>query len=123
VLYGGAQTIFPTPSFEVGVALAQRIAEVTADLGREPDIDVRENSVAVVTAANRRGRLTAADAEVARRVTAAALARAAVVRTSTSPCRMSVRSHASQRHSPPAGASAATAACPTGGASSRPTGT
>lgn len=72
VLYGGAQTIFPTPSFAVGVRLAERIVAVTADLGREPDIDVRERSVAVVTAANTRGRLTATDAEVARRVSAAA---------------------------------------------------
>ena len=72
VLYGGAQTIFPTGSFAVGAALVARIIEVTAPLGREPDIDLRPDVVAVVTAADRRGRLTTTDAEVARRVSVAA---------------------------------------------------
>lgn len=72
VLYGGAQTIFPTGSFAAGAALVARIIEVTAPLGREPDIDLRPDIVAVVTAADRRGRLTTTDAEVARRISAAA---------------------------------------------------
>lgn len=72
VLYGGAQTIFPTGSFAVGAALVARIIEVTAPLGREPDIDLRPDVVAVVTAVDRRGRLTTTDAEVARRVSVAA---------------------------------------------------
>ena len=72
VLYGGAQTVFPTASFAVGAALVSRIAAVTADLGREPDIDLRARTVAVVTARNPRGRVDRVDAEVARRVTAAA---------------------------------------------------
>lgn len=72
VLYGGAQAIFPTGSFAAGVELVARIVEVAAHLGREPDVDLRSDLVAVVTAADRRGRLQRADAELARRVSAAA---------------------------------------------------
>jgi 4a-hydroxytetrahydrobiopterin dehydratase len=68
VLYGGAQTIFPTDSLVTGAEFARRIARVTAELGREPDIDLRPSSVAVRTGMTPRGRLSRTDAEVARRV-------------------------------------------------------
>ena len=68
VLYGGAQTVFPTDAFATGAEFVRRIAEATAELGREPDVDLRERSVAVRTAMNPRGRLDEVDAEVARRV-------------------------------------------------------
>ncbi|HKT55191.1 MAG TPA: VOC family protein [Microbacterium sp.] len=71
VLYGGAQTIYPTDSFATGAEFARRIAATTAEIGREPDIDLRPHSVAVCTARNPRGRLSRTDAEVARRVSAA----------------------------------------------------
>jgi 4a-hydroxytetrahydrobiopterin dehydratase len=72
VLYGGAQTIFPTDSLGTGAAFALRIAAIADELGREPDIDLRAHCVAVRTARNPRGRLDRTDAEVARRVSAAA---------------------------------------------------
>lgn len=72
VLYGGAQTIYPTDSFATGADFARRIAQTTGEIGREPDIDLRPHSVAVCTARNTRGRLSRMDAEVARRVSAAA---------------------------------------------------
>jgi 4a-hydroxytetrahydrobiopterin dehydratase len=71
VLYGGAQTLFPTDSLVTGAAFALRIAAIADDLGREPDIDLRANCVAVRTARNPRGRLDRTDAEVARRVSEA----------------------------------------------------
>lgn len=72
VLYGGAQTIFPTGSFETGAAFVAAIIAALDGLDREPDLDLRSDIVAVVTARNRRGRLDTLDAEVARRVTAVA---------------------------------------------------
>ncbi|MCU1420462.1 MAG: 4a-hydroxytetrahydrobiopterin dehydratase [Microbacteriaceae bacterium] len=73
VLYGGAQTVFPTGSFALGVEFVRRIAEQTDDVGREPDIDLRPEAVVVRTAATPTGRLDAADADLARRVSAIAL--------------------------------------------------
>ncbi|KHK96426.1 hypothetical protein LK09_15885 [Microbacterium mangrovi] len=72
VLYGGAQTLFPTDSLMIGARFARRVAEVAAGLGRAPDIDLRARCVAVRTARNPRGRLARADAELARLVTEAA---------------------------------------------------
>ena len=72
VLYGGAQTVFPTGSFATGVEFIRRIAAETDDVGREPDIDLRPEAVVVRTAASPGGRLDAADAELARRVSAIA---------------------------------------------------
>lgn len=73
VLYGGAQALFPTDSLTTGATFAQRVAEAAADLGREPDIDLRPHTVAVCTARNRRGRLDRLDAELARRTSTIAL--------------------------------------------------
>ncbi|HWT33178.1 MAG TPA: VOC family protein [Microbacterium sp.] len=72
VLYGGAQTVYPTDSYATGAEFARRIAQTAGEIGREPDIDLRPNSVSVCTARNPRGRLSRTDAEVARRVSAAA---------------------------------------------------
>ncbi|MFM9920819.1 VOC family protein [Lacisediminihabitans sp. H27-G8] len=72
VLYGGAQTVFPTGSFATGVEFVRRIAAETAEVGREPDIDLRPEAVVVRTAASPGGRIDAADAELARRISAIA---------------------------------------------------
>ena len=72
VLYGGAQTVFPTGSFATGVEFVRRIAAVTGEVGREPDIDLRPEAVVVRTAATLTGRLDAADVELSRRVSAVA---------------------------------------------------
>src|SRR3954447_8896039 len=72
VLYGGAQTVFPTGSFATGVEFVRRVAIEAAGVGREPDIDIRPEAVVVRTAASPGGRLDASDAELARRVSAVA---------------------------------------------------
>ena len=72
VLYGGAQTVFRTGSFATGVEFIRRIAAETDAVGREPDVDLRPEAVVVRTAASPGGRLDAADAELARRVSAIA---------------------------------------------------
>ena len=72
VLYGGAQTVFPTGTFALGVEFIGRIAAQAGDIGREPDVDLRPEAVVVRTAATPTGRLDAADAELARRVSAIA---------------------------------------------------
>lgn len=68
VLYGGAQTVFPTDSFATGVEFIRRIALVTDAVGREPDIDLRPEAVVVRTAATPRGRLDTADVELVRSI-------------------------------------------------------
>ena len=72
VLYGGAQTVFPTNSFATGVEFIRRIAQATVSVGREPDIDLRPEAVVVRTAATPRGRLDTVDVELVRRVSAIA---------------------------------------------------
>ncbi|WJL97197.1 VOC family protein [Microbacterium sp. ET2] len=72
VLYGGAQTVFPTSSFATGVEFIRRIAVVTDAVGREPDIDLRPEAVVVRTASTPRGRLDTADVELVRRVSSIA---------------------------------------------------
>ncbi|QIG38872.1 hypothetical protein G5T42_04705 [Microbacterium sp. 4R-513] len=72
VLYGGAQTVFRTPSFAAGVEFIRRIALVTQAVGREPDIDLRPEAVVVRTASTLRGRLDTADVELVRHVSAIA---------------------------------------------------
>lgn len=73
VLYGGAQTVFPTDSFATGVEFIRRIALVTASVGREPDIDLRPEAVVVRTASTPGGRLDTADVELVRRVSSIAV--------------------------------------------------
>jgi len=68
VLYGGAQTVFPTGSFAAGVEFVRRVGEIAAAVGREPDIDLRPEAVVVRTAATPGGRLDELDAQLARRV-------------------------------------------------------
>ncbi|GAA1440760.1 VOC family protein [Leifsonia poae] len=72
VLYGGAQTVYPTGSFATGVEFIRRIAAVTAEVGREPDIDLRPEAVVVRTAATPGGRLDIVDADLVRRISAIA---------------------------------------------------
>ena len=72
VLYGGAQTVFPTDSFATGVEFIRRIAVATVSVGREPDIDLRPEAVVVRTASTPGGRLDTADVELVRSVSAIA---------------------------------------------------
>ncbi|HET8927874.1 MAG TPA: VOC family protein [Microbacterium sp.] len=72
VLYGGAQTVFPTDSFATGVEFIRRIARGTAVVGREPDIDLRPEAVVVRTASTPGGRLDTLDVELVQRVSAIA---------------------------------------------------
>lgn len=68
VLYGGAQALFPTESFAEAAEFAVRVAAASADLGCEPDVDVRPESVTVRTASGPGRRLDATDAELVRHV-------------------------------------------------------
>src|SRR4051812_48471742 len=72
VLYGGAQTVFPTGSFARGVEFVNRVAEAAGDVGRDPDIDLRPEAVVVRTASTPGGRLDTSDLELVRRVNAIA---------------------------------------------------
>ena len=72
VLYGGAQTVFPTGTFSAGVEFVQRIARIAAQVGRDPDIDLRPEAVVVRTAGTPGGRLDSLDVELVQRVTAEA---------------------------------------------------
>src|SRR3954462_10027604 len=72
VLYGGAQTVFPTASFASGVEFIRRIALATVSVGREPDIDLRPEAVFVRTASTAGGRLDTVDVELVRQVSAIA---------------------------------------------------
>ncbi|MGO4300950.1 VOC family protein [Leifsonia sp. RAF41] len=72
VLYGGAQTVFTTGSFAIGVEFVRRIANEVVDVGREPDIDLRPEAVVVRTAATVNGRLDGSDVELVQRVSAIA---------------------------------------------------
>lgn len=72
VLYGGAQTVFTTGSFAIGVEFVRRIAVEVVDAGREPDIDLRPEAVVVRTAATVNGRLDSSDVELVQRVSAIA---------------------------------------------------
>jgi 4a-hydroxytetrahydrobiopterin dehydratase len=72
VLYGGAQTVFPTGSFAMGVEFIQRIAVAAVSVGREPDIDLRPEAVVVRTASRPGGRLDTRDVELVQRVSAIA---------------------------------------------------
>ncbi|WP_439593644.1 VOC family protein [Microbacterium sp.] len=72
VLYGGAQTVYPTGSFALGVEFIRRIASVTEAAGREPDIDLRPEAVVVRTASTPGGRLDTCDVDLVRRIAAIA---------------------------------------------------
>lgn len=72
VLYGGAQTVYTTGSFAIGVEFIRRIAVEADSVGREPDIDLRPEAVVVRTAATVNGRLDTSDVELVRRVSALA---------------------------------------------------
>jgi 4a-hydroxytetrahydrobiopterin dehydratase len=79
VLWGAgyAATCFLTGSFEAGVALVRAIGEVAAAAGRQPDIDLRPESVTVRVFTYQDGShviggLTDPDVELARQVSAAA---------------------------------------------------
>ncbi|MFF1633255.1 VOC family protein [Leifsonia sp. NPDC058248] len=72
VLYGGAQIVFATGSFAIGVEFIRRIALEIVTLGREPDVDLRPEVVVVRTAASVNGQLDTIDAELAHCVSAIA---------------------------------------------------
>lgn len=72
VLYGGAQTIYPVGSFAAGVEFVARIADAAVAAGREPDVDLRPEAVAVRTASTSTGRLDIADLDLVRGISAIA---------------------------------------------------
>jgi 4a-hydroxytetrahydrobiopterin dehydratase len=75
ILYGGAHALYPTASFAAAVEFARAVADTAAEFGREPDLDVRAECVAVRTASDFRGRITTVDAALAARISALAAER------------------------------------------------
>src|SRR5580692_10442540 len=74
VLWGGgyAAARFLTGSFAAGLALVAAIGELAAASGRDPDVDVRPESVTVRLSSAAIQGLTSLDAGLAREVSAAA---------------------------------------------------
>jgi 4a-hydroxytetrahydrobiopterin dehydratase len=74
VLWGGgyAAARFLTGSFAAGVALVAAIGELAAASGRDPDVDVRPESVTVRLCTPEVNGLTRADADLARAISVAA---------------------------------------------------
>jgi 4a-hydroxytetrahydrobiopterin dehydratase len=72
VLYEGAQALFPTRSHAEASEFVVRVVAAATELGSEPDIDLRPESVTVRTASGPGRRLCAVDIEVARQVSAIA---------------------------------------------------
>lgn len=72
VLAAGASAWFDAPSHAAGAALVHRVAELTGSDGGRPDIDLRARGVRVRIGGAGSPGLTAADAELARRISSAA---------------------------------------------------
>jgi 4a-hydroxytetrahydrobiopterin dehydratase len=71
VLYWGAHAFYACDGFAHAARLVGAIAEVVAELGHEPDVDVRPHGITLRTFTHRNGSLSAIDAELARRVSEA----------------------------------------------------
>jgi 4a-hydroxytetrahydrobiopterin dehydratase len=72
VLFGGAHAHFRTADLRQGAELVARIAEISAEVGLAPDVDVRSHGVTVRTCSRADGALGARDIQLARRVSQAA---------------------------------------------------
>jgi 4a-hydroxytetrahydrobiopterin dehydratase len=68
VLFWGAYAHYVTDSLAHAVELVAGVASIAAELGHEPDLDVRTQGVTIRTFSNRDGSLSATDAELARLV-------------------------------------------------------
>lgn len=72
VLYWGAYAFYRTRSFADGAAFVARIADASAAIGHEPDVDLRPEGVTIRTSTHRDGGLSARDPELAREISRAA---------------------------------------------------
>jgi len=72
VLYGGAHAFFRAESLGAGARLVAEVVAIAEEQGHFPDIDLRPEGVFVKTFSHRSGSLSAADAELAAAVSAAA---------------------------------------------------
>jgi 4a-hydroxytetrahydrobiopterin dehydratase len=68
VLYWGAYACYRVSSFAQGARFVTAIAEVSADLGHFPDVDLRPQAVTVRTFSGVDGSLSARDVELAQRI-------------------------------------------------------
>lgn len=68
VLFWGAYAFYEADDLAHAIALVNGVAAIAAELGHEPDLDVRPHGVTIRTFTFRDGNLTAVDAELARRV-------------------------------------------------------
>src|SRR5690606_33404740 len=71
MLYWGAHAHYACESFSHAARLVAATARVAAEVGHEPDVDVRPDGITIRTFSQRNGSLTAIDAELARRVSEA----------------------------------------------------
>jgi len=67
-----ASTTFRTASFATGVALINRIAALAEEANHHPDVDLRYATLTVRLSTHEIGALTARDADLAGRISAAA---------------------------------------------------
>ncbi|WP_219995770.1 VOC family protein [Schumannella sp. 10F1B-5-1] len=72
VLFWGAHVFYRTSGFAEGARLVVAIAEAAAELGHEPDVDIRPEGVTVRSRTLPDGELSTADVALAQRVSAAA---------------------------------------------------
>jgi 4a-hydroxytetrahydrobiopterin dehydratase len=72
VLFWGAQAFYRTDSFAQSAAFVADIARAAAQVGHDPDVDVRPEGVAIKTFTRADGALSRADADLAVAVSAAA---------------------------------------------------
>jgi pterin-4a-carbinolamine dehydratase len=72
VLAFGASTWLDAPSHAAGAALVRRVIELTGDVGRRPDLDLRARGVHVRLSTQNAPDLTTADAALARSISSAA---------------------------------------------------
>jgi 4a-hydroxytetrahydrobiopterin dehydratase len=68
VLFWGAYAFYAADNLTHAVALVNGVSTIAAELGHEPDLDVRPHGVTIRTFTDRDGSLSAIDAELARLV-------------------------------------------------------
>lgn len=72
VLFWGAHAFYRTASFAEAAAFVADIAAAAAEVGHDPDVDVRPEGITVRSASRRNGALSRKDGELAAAVSAAA---------------------------------------------------
>lgn len=72
VIFWGAHTFYRTSSFAEGARFVSAIADAAADIGHEPDVDLRPEGVVIRTFSRPDGALSRKDADLAAAISTAA---------------------------------------------------